>query len=87
MIRVAFSCAQCAWSRVGATTGPMLEAQDHANQTGHVIRVSGQVDDRVMVVKSPEPADLSAQAALRRARESAILRLARDKGLLKKMGR
>jgi hypothetical protein len=63
----------------GATTAHLDEAQAHANEDGHVVRVSGTLTSNVPVIS----ATAIAKAAEGKARDAAILRAARDRGLLK----
>lgn len=73
MIQLSYRCA------CGAKTSDLDTAQKHADATGHVVTISGSMTSREPVVSSTK----IAESAERKMREAAILRLARDRGLLK----
>lgn len=74
MIRMSYSCA------CGMNTARLEEAQGHADETGHVVRIAGEVTTRIPQVDATA-IEASARA---RATEAEILRAARDRGLLKR---
>lgn len=90
MVNMAMRCSSCIWTRHGSTSATLLEAQDHASETGHEIRVTGVVSSAAkdpVYAHVPDVADkeaLAQAAALKRLREAEILRRARDKGLLRR---
>lgn len=71
-----YSCA------CGASVPSLDDAQNHANRTGHAVDVRGTITNNVPTA-SPEAI---AAAAERRVRDAEIMRVARDRGLLKKVG-
>lgn len=77
MISLSYSCSKCEYS-----TGVLNDAQEHSNSTQHHIKVQGFLTPTTTPVADLD--SLRQNAAVKRMRESAILRLARDKGLLGK---
>ena len=75
-IRLAYTCKDCSALR---HSQQMDEAQKHANETDHEIMVSG-------VLTSTKPKispGAIAESAAQKLRDGAVMRAARDRGLLK----
>lgn len=77
MISLYYSCSKCEYS-----TGVLNDAQEHSNSTQHHIHIKGFLTPTTAPVADLET--LRHNAAVKRMKESAILRIARDKGLLGK---
>lgn len=74
MISMSYSC-RCGWR-----SAVLNDAQDHANSTFHHVDLHGFITPNKLPVANTQSIE---EAARKRAKESAILRAARDKGLLK----
>lgn len=76
MISLNYACSKCTFK-----TSVLTDAQDHSNDTRHHITLSGFMspnqEPKSTVVYDPEAAHM------KRAKDAAIMRAARDKGLVK----
>lgn len=68
-----FTCTQCDWKH-----GDLTRAEQHAQALSHIISVRGTVTPKITFDVQKIEA-----AAEKKLRDGLILRLARDKGLLK----
>lgn len=75
MITLNYSC------KCGYVSSILDDAQKHVNATRHHIDVSGFLTPNITLVKAAQEG--APEAVKERARENAILRAARDRGLLK----
>lgn len=74
MISMSYFCTKC-----GYKTAILDDAQDHTNETTHHMGINGFITPNKITIDK-EAIRASAQAS--RARDTAILRLAKEKGLV-----
>lgn len=77
MISLLYLCASCAQFE----TSDLDSAQRHADTTGHTVRVSGTITPRVYRQTNTL---FDSAATSDKVRDNAVLRAARDRGLLKR---
>lgn len=75
MINLTYACSRCPFK-----TGVLDLAQLHANNTKHAVSVHGTITAQVTELVEGK----TNAAAVTRAREAVIMRIARDKGLVPK---
>lgn len=76
MYRLAYSC-KCGWS-----SRMYVDAQQHANDTGHTLDVTGTLSASERPVADESALTIS-EALKKKVREAEILRRAKQRGLVK----